>query len=193
MALLAFRVTFFFSAGAGAAAGAGVAAPGAATAGVPGAAGAVATGADPGAAGALFGSSAKAAAATAIVKPAAMMNFLNVMSYPPFLKMKFVDQFPGQTVKVLVGNVGVIKRQAPGNKKLGKGEDIAEVDDTDHLDLEQTGRIGGSNGEQEVVHAGEDPPAEKKRLFFVMKFDEFRIFCDCCPIVLSFCHVLLLS
>ena len=62
----------------------------------------------PAAAGADFGSSAKAAAASVKVKPAAMMIFLNVMSYPPFLKMKFVDKLFGQPVEVLVGHVGVV-------------------------------------------------------------------------------------
>jgi hypothetical protein len=191
--LLAFSSLFL--AGAGATAGAGVAAPGAVTAaGAPGtAAGAEAAGAAPAAAGAFFGSSAKAAAASVRVKPAAIMIFLIVMSYPPFLKMKFVDKFFGQTVKVLVGHVGIVQGQCPGNEKLGQGEDIAEVDDTDDLDLEETRCIGCSDGEQEVIHAGEDPPAEKERLFFVMKLNEFWVFCDCCPVILSFCHELLLS
>ena len=163
--LLAFSSLFLVSGAA--AAGAGAVAPGAATTGVPGAAGAVAAGAaaagaEPGAA---FGSSAKAAAATVRAKLAAMMIFLKVMSYPPFLKMKFVDKFFGQTVKVLVGHVGIVQGQRPGDKKLGEGEDIAEVDDTDYLDLEQTRCIGCSDGEQEVIRAGEDPPAEKKSLF----------------------------
>jgi hypothetical protein len=169
MALLAFSSLFGFGGAAGAAAGAGVAAPGAATAGAPGAAaGADAAAGVPGAAGAFFGSSAKAAAASVKVKPAAMMIFLNVMSYPPFLKMKFVDKFFGQTVKVLVGHVGVVQRQGPGYEKLGQGEDVAEVDDTDHLDLEETRCIGCPDGEQEVIHAGEYPPAKKERLFLVM-------------------------
>jgi hypothetical protein len=192
MALLAFSSLFLT--GAGAAAGAGVAAPGAATAGAPGvaagaaAAGTVAADGAPGAAGAFFGSSAKAAAATVRAKLVAMMIFLNVMSYPPFLKMKFVDKFSGQAVKVLVGHVGIVQGQGPGYEKLGQGEDIAEVDDTDHLDLEQTRCVCCSDGEQEVIHAGEDPPAEKERLFFVMKLNKFRVLCDCCPIILSFCH-----
>jgi hypothetical protein len=193
MALLAFSVLFGFSAGAaGATAGAPGTAPGATTAGAPGvAAGAAAAGAV--AAGAFFGSSAKAAAATVRVKLAAMMIFLKVMSYPPFLKMKFVDKFFGQTVKILVGHVGIVVGQSPGDKKLGEGEDVAEVDDTDYLDLEETGCIGCSDGEQEVISGGEDPPAEKERLFFVMKLNEFGVFCNCCPVILSFCHELLLS
>jgi hypothetical protein len=109
---------------------------------------------------AFFGSSAKAAAASVRANPAAMMIFLKVMSYPPFLKMKFVDKFSGQTVKILVGNVGIVQRQCPGYEKLGKGEDVPEVDDTNHLDLEETGCIGCSDGEQEVIHTGEDPPAK---------------------------------
>jgi hypothetical protein len=192
-ALLAFSSLFLVSGGA-TAEGAGVVAPGAAMAGAPGAAaGADAAGAAPAAAGAFFGSSAQAAAASVRVKPAAIMIFLIVMSYPPFLKMKFVDKFFGQTVKVLVGHVGIIQGQCPGNEKLGQGEDIAEVDDTDDLDLEETRCIGCSDREQEVIHAGEYPPAEKERLFFVVKLNEFWVFCDCCPVILSFCHELLLS
>jgi hypothetical protein len=192
--LLAFSSLFGLTGAAGAAAGAGVAAPGAATAGAPGiAAGADAAGAAPAAAGAFFGSSAKAAAATVRVKLAAMMIFLKVMSYPPFLKMKFVDKFFGQPVKILVGHVGIVVGQSPGDKKLGQGEDVAEVDDTDYLDLEETRCIGCSDGEQEVIRGGEDPPAEKERLFFVMKLNEFGVFCNCCPVILSFCHELLLS
>jgi hypothetical protein len=117
IALLALSVTCFLS-GAGEA-GAGVTAAGAATAGAPGAAaGADAAAGVPGAAVAVFGSSAKAAAASVRVKPAAMIIFLNVMSYPPFLKMKFVDKFFGQPVKVLVGHVGIVVGQAPGDKEL---------------------------------------------------------------------------
>jgi hypothetical protein len=195
MTLLAFSSLFGLTGAAGAAAGAGVAAPGATTAaGAPGvAAGADAAGAAPAAAGAFFGSSAKAAAATVRVKLAAMMIFLKVMSYPPFLKMKFVDKFFGQPVKILVGHVGIVVGQSPGDKKLGEGEEVAEVDDTDDLDLEETWCIGCPDGEQEVIRGGEDPPAEKERLFFVMKFDEFWVFCNCCPVILSFCHELLLS
>src|SRR6185369_12882854 len=189
--LLAFSSRFLVSGAA--AAGAVAAEPGAAIAGPAAGAGAVAAGAAPEAAGAFFGSSAKAAAATVRAKLAAMMIFLNFMSYPPFLKMKFVDKFSGQTVKVLVGHVGVVQGQGPGYEKLGQGEDVAEVDDTDHLDLEETRCIGCPDGEQEVVHAGEDPPAEQEGLFLVMKLDEFGVFCDCCPVILFFCHELLLS
>ena len=82
--------------------------------------------------------------------------------------MKFVDQFFGQTVKVLVGHVGIVQRQCPGNKKLGQGEEIAEVDDADDFDFEETRCVGCPDGEQEVIHAGEDPPAKEERLFFVM-------------------------
>jgi hypothetical protein len=181
MALLAFSVTTFLS-GAGAAVVVAVVATGAVEAVV---VDVVVTAV---AAGALFGSSAKAAAATVSVKLAAMMIFLKVMSYPPFLKMKFVDKFFGQSVKVLVGHVSIVMSQSPGDKKLGKGEDIAEVDDADDLDLEQTGCISGSDREQEVVRGGEDPPAEKERLFFVMQLYEFRVFCDCCPVILFLCH-----
>jgi hypothetical protein len=192
MALLAFStLTFFSGAGAGAAAGAGVVAPGATTAGAPAgvaAAGAAAAAGDPGAAGAFFGSSAKAAAATVSVKLAAMIIFFKVMSYPPFLKMKFVDKFFGQSVKVLVGHVSIVMSQSPGDKKLGKGEYIAEVDDTDDLDLEQAWCISGSDREQEVVRSGKNPPAEKERLFLVMQLYEFRVFCDCCPVILFLCH-----
>ena len=106
IALLAFSSLFLVS---GAAAGAGVAVPGAATtAAAPAAAGAVTAAGAPGAAGAFFGSSAKAAAATVRTKLAAIMIFLKVMSYPPLLKMKFVDKFFGQPVKVLVGHVSVV-------------------------------------------------------------------------------------
>jgi hypothetical protein len=190
--LLAFNSLFGFTTGA--AAGAGVAAPGAAMAGAPGAAaGAEAAGAAPPAAGAFFGSSAKAAAATVRAKLAAMMIFLKVMSYPPFLKMKFVDKFFGQPVKILVGHVGIVVRQTPGNKELGEGEYVAKIDDADNLDFEQTRRIGCSDGEQEVISCGEYPPAEKESLFLVMKLYKFGVFCNCCPVILSFCHVLLLS
>src|SRR6266568_5944719 len=113
--LLAFSSLFLVSGAA--TAGAGAIAPGAATTGAPGTAGAATAGAEPAAAGAFFGSSAKAAAAKVRAKLAAMMIFLKVMSYPPFLKMKFVDKFFGQPVKVLVGHMGIVERQRPGNKK----------------------------------------------------------------------------
>jgi hypothetical protein len=111
MTLLAFSSLFLVRGGA--TTGAAVIAPGAATTGAPGAAGAVAAGATtagvaPGAAGAFFGSSAKAAAAKVRVKLAAIMIFFKVMSYPPFLKMKFVDKFFCQTVKVFVGHMSVV-------------------------------------------------------------------------------------
>jgi hypothetical protein len=176
-----------------AAAGAGVAAAGAATTGVPGTAGAVTAGVAPAAAGALLGSSAKAAAATVSVKVAAIMIFLKVMSYPPFLKMKFVNKFFGHSVKIFVGYVSIVKRQCPGNKKLGESKYIAEVYNTNHLDLEQTWRVCCSDREQEVIRAGKNPPAEKECCLFVGEFEKLRILRDCCPIILFFCHLLLLS
>jgi hypothetical protein len=152
------------------------------------AAGAVATGAAPGAAGALFGSSAKAAAATVRAKLVAMMIFLNVMSYPPFLKMKFVDKFSGQTVKILVGHMCIVQSQGPGNKKLGKSENITEVNDADDFDFEQSWCIGCPDGEQEVIYARKNPPAEKEGCLLVMQFNELGVFGYCSPIVLFLCH-----
>ena len=110
------------------------------------------------------------------------------VSYPPFLKVKFVDQGSGHSVKILVGDMGVVVSQSPGNKELGKGEDITEVDDADDLDLEERRCVRCPYREQEVVSGGEDPPAEQESLFLVVQFDKLGILGDCCPIVLFFSH-----
>jgi hypothetical protein len=102
--------------------------------------------------------------------------------------MKFIDQFPGQAVEVLVGHMGIVQGYTPGDKKLGEGEHIAEVDDPDDFDLEQSGGLGGAYREEEVVQRREDPPAEEEEGFLVMKFNELRVSCNGAPVILFFCH-----
>src|SRR6266581_1333740 len=79
------------------------------------------------------------------------------------------DQFLGHFVEIL-GLHRVVAGDAPGDDELGKCKEDAEVDDTEDLDLEQVGEIGGADRQQEIIDDRQDhQPREKRHLLGVKR------------------------